>query len=142
MTKKKKVTRRSRVKYPALTKGYNSRIRSEYLDMDYIDKLSESEKEFLNKFSEEWVNASFKKTPNGNYSRKNLHTTKAQRKECYDRNNARNRCTHSIARATGLKVNSDYSQIHELVESKGINNPDFMEDALIDFIDSKNEKKD
>lgn len=57
------------------------------MDYDYLNKLSEEELKWLNKFTEEYVNASF----DTNKPRNNLHRTKAFRKDCYDRNNARNR---------------------------------------------------
>lgn len=74
-------------KYSALDPGLNLKSRTELLDYDYLDKLSEKELEWLNKFTEEYVNA----TLNTKNPRKNLHRTKSLKKDCYDRNNARNR---------------------------------------------------
>lgn len=42
---------------------------------------------WLNKFTDEYVNANI----NTKNPRKNLHKSKALKKDCYDRNNARNR---------------------------------------------------
>lgn len=56
------------------------------IDYDYVGKLSEKDKQWLNKFTEEYTNARFKPVPS-----QNLHKNKAMRKDCYDRNNARNR---------------------------------------------------
>lgn len=70
----KKKNKRNQTKYPALDKTYNLRTRSELYDYDYINgyhdeetgvsirPLNEKEKEFLNKFTEEFVNAEFKKS--------------------------------------------------------------------------------
>jgi hypothetical protein len=57
------------------------------LDYDYLHKLSASELEWLNKFTEEYTHANI----DTDKPRSNLHRTKAMRKDCYDRNNARNR---------------------------------------------------
>lgn len=106
--------------YPALKKQYNLKSRQELIDYDYIDQLNHEEKEWLNKFTEEWANAKLSKDPS-----KNLHKTKKLRKECYDRNNARNRCMLTRANAAGI---SD-----ELSEKE----PDKknIEENLIDKID-------
>lgn len=67
----KKKSARSQIKYPALDKKYNLKRRQDYMEPDYINgvknddgdlvirPLNEEEKEFLNKFYEETVNANF-----------------------------------------------------------------------------------
>ncbi len=96
--RKKAANKREGTKYPALDKGLNLKSRSELIDYDYIDKLSESEKRWLNQFTEEYTNAGIKK------GRRNLHSTKVLKKDCYDRNNARNRCQWTREKATGREV--------------------------------------
>ena len=91
-TKKKSSTpirknRRNLAKYPALDPSLNLKSRTELLDYDYLNKLDEKELEWLNKFTEEYVHANL----DTEKPRSNLHNTKAMRKDCYDRNNARNR---------------------------------------------------
>lgn len=92
---RKPKTRRSRTKYPALNPGLNLKTRTDLIDYDYVDKLSPSEKKWLNKFTEEYVGASLD-TEN---PKKNLHNTKSLKKDCYDRNNARNRCILTLQKA-------------------------------------------
>lgn len=75
---------REQAKFPALEKKYNLPSRQELLDFDYLHKLNDKEKEWLNKFVSEEINADFRHS-------KPLNKTKKQRKACYDRNNARNR---------------------------------------------------
>lgn len=57
---KKKKTRRSEAEFPALDPKLNLKTRYEILDYDYLDKLSQEEKQWLNNFSAEYVNADFK----------------------------------------------------------------------------------
>lgn len=79
--------KRDRVKYRNLDKSVNLKIRHDLIDYDYLDKLDEKELAWLDKFTGEYVGASLD-TEN---PRRNLHRNKALRKDCYDRNNARNR---------------------------------------------------
>lgn len=127
----KKRTRRAKSKFPALKKKYTLKIRQDLLDYDYIDKLSDEEKAYLNQFTEEWLNASFVKTKSGNYSSKNLHKTQAQRREAYSRNNRRNNDVYSIAK-TSNKLGDSREVVREL-ESHSKN----VEDDLIDILDIK-----
>jgi hypothetical protein len=96
--KKNPKKKRSSVKYPGLDPSVNIRIRWELIsDYDYLDKLGDKEKEWLNKFTKEYVNAEI----DNKQKRKNLHKTKALIRDCYNRNNARNRCVLSKAKASG-----------------------------------------
>lgn len=131
---KKQPSRRSKVKYPGLNPRYNSKIRQEYIDYDYIDKLSDKEKDLLNRFTEEHYGANFK------HEGKKLFTSKKQRKICTDGNNARNRCSFGNTRAkTGL-LYYDSENMSDLIESQQYTeNGRNVEDAIIDYIDAKRE---
>lgn len=100
MTVKKKRTRRNKTKYPALNPELNLKSRyEEIVDIaSYADKLSEKDKEWLNAFTEEYVNANF------NHNGPKIHKKKAQKKEIYTRNNARNRDVWTKAKASGTGV--------------------------------------
>lgn len=74
-----------------------------------MDKLSESDKAWLNKFTEEYVNASLDSENLEN----NFHSTDELKKDCYRRNNARNRDILTRAKASGTFVSTD-----ELLETK------------------------
>lgn len=127
--KKKSGARRSRTPYPALRQELNLRIRYENIDYDYIDKLSDDEKKWLNKFTEEYTNASF------NNNKKPLHKTNKLRKDCYDRNNARNRdiMSRSKAKGDGLLYIEDLK--------KEVNTIEFKEDDLIaQYLDEQTEQ--
>lgn len=121
--KKKKATRRSKSKFASLEPQYNLKSRQELIDYDYIQKLSDKEKKWLAKFTEEYVNASLDEA----HPRKNLHNSKRLRKDCYDRNNARNRDVLTKAKASGkfhyiddvFKSEEDLSEVlEELLESR------------------------
>jgi hypothetical protein len=75
--------------------------------MDYLKKLNNEELEFMNQFMAEYVSGAFKKNENGDYSDENFHKTSEERKECYSRNNTRNRCGLTISNATGQTYRAD-----------------------------------
>lgn len=109
----------------------NPKSRWELLDFDYIDKLSEKEKDFLNKFAEEYIHGSFEHT------RKDLHKSKKAKRECYNRNNARNRDLYTVGRTNNWMTNIDTSITK--IDADQAN--DKTEDNLITLLDLKNEKK-
>lgn len=123
--KKKRKTRRENQNYPDLDPRFNLKSRMELIDQDYLDKLSKEELEWLNKFNKETISASF----NQENPRKNLHKTKKLRKECYDRNNARNRDV--LTRAKAANQLDDYEELVEKPESND------YEDRLIEELDKK-----
>lgn len=105
-----KKTKRSKIKYSALDPSVNLKTRYELIaDYDYLNKLSEKEKAWLNKFTKEYVNADL----DTKRKSKNLHKTDRLRKDCYDRNNARNRCVLTRAKASGKAY-----QIQETAEKQ------------------------
>src|SRR5271165_6149819 len=71
---KKKQSKRSQAPYPALDPKLNLKTRYELFDADYIDKLSEKEKQWLNDFNNEYLNADFK--TNVEEGRKRIHRKK------------------------------------------------------------------
>lgn len=130
--KRKKKTNRSKAKYPGLEKRFTSRIRQEYLDYDYLDKLSDKDKEWLNNFTEEYLGANFK------HPGKKMHKRKREQRELYNNNNARNRCAYGTSKVTGSVINYDFNELHELIEGQqSVNETNYLEEALIEFIDSK-----
>jgi len=92
--------KRARTKYPALKPELNLKTRYDLIDYDYIDKLDDSEKRWLNKFTEEYTNATLDRVNLSN----NLHNTKELKQDCDRRNNARNRDVVTRAKACGNQV--------------------------------------
>lgn len=91
----KKKNKRNNTKYPALNPSLNLKTRTDLLDYDYLDKLSDKEKEWLNRFTEEYTHAKF------NHKGKRIQKSKEQVKDSYDRNNSRNRDILTRVRASG-----------------------------------------
>lgn len=122
-------------KYPALNPRLNAKTRFEVLDMDYLKKLDDSDLEYMNKFMGEYVSGAFKKEDTGEYSSENLHKTQEERRECYTRNNTRNRCGLTISNATGRTVRAD--NINELIDNlnEREETPNKFSDLIMDEYD-------
>lgn len=73
------------------------------IDYDYIDKLSDADKKWLNQFTEEYVNANLDR----NDLSKNFHNSIELKKDCDRRNNARNRDILTRAKASGNHISTD-----------------------------------
>ncbi len=128
ITNKKKKPRRSDSKYPALDPKLNPKIRGILADYDYVDKLSEKDKSWLNAFTEEYVNANFK------HKGKKLHKSKKAKRESYNRNNWRNNDVLNIAQVTGRSESvSDFKKILDQKKQKDHE----VEDMLIAIIDGE-----
>lgn len=97
-TPKKRKSLRSKSKYPALEVKFSLKSRTELVDYDYVGKLSEEEKKWLNDFTSEEIHASVNRD-----GRKNrFNKKKKDIKKVYDANNARNRCTWTKEKAKGI----------------------------------------
>lgn len=123
---KKRVNTRSKRRYPGLEKGMNLKIRWDLLENDYLDQLNDDDKKWLNDFNEEYVGANF------NHSGKTLHKSKKKQRDCYNRNNARNRCVYGLAKAKGEVFDTPNTNENVSID---------IEDSLIDYIDSKKKLK-
>lgn len=123
-----KRSKRKKTKYPALDPQLNLKTRfKEISDIDYLDKLNDEEKAWLNKFMAETVNADFR-------HREQLYKTSGQKKELYKRNNARNRDVYTKAEAQN-KITNLLDVGTEKLEIDG------FEDMMICKIDLENSLK-
>jgi hypothetical protein len=134
-SKKTPTQKRAEKKYPGLNKALHPRTRQEYMDADYIDKLSPKEKEFLSKFQEEYYGASLAPEDSPKQWKKDLHKTKELRKECRDRNNARNRDLYSISRTHGWVTS--YEENKDVLDEGRKIQGDLEEQAIIFKIDAE-----
>lgn len=122
MAKKQSSGKRRKEKYPALKPQLNLKTRYELIDYDYVDQLTDKEKDWLNKFTEEYTNANF------NHKGPKIQKKKKHEKESYDRNNSRNRCILTRVKAQNKDVDL-YSLENEL--------SGFDEDSIIKQIDEE-----
>jgi hypothetical protein len=101
MTKKskkktKKRTRYNKQKYASFNTKYQVGVRRELLgDIDYVDKLSEEEKDWLNRFLQETVVTNF------NHGGENIITDPDEKRKLYSENNKRNKDVYALAKAKG-----------------------------------------
>ena len=130
--KTKLKSKRAKEKYPALKPEFNLKTRFELIDHDYIDKLSPKEKDWLNRFNEEWVNANFK------HAGKRIMTSKDDERASYSRNNARNRCIWTKAKASGSSVQVEDLKDYQVYHGHGMSE----EDKLIEMIDQAKKRGD
>lgn len=145
---KKRKSRRDKAKHPNLQPKFSPRIRQEFIDYDYIDKLSEKDKDWLDKFTGEYHGASFKHdgTDIQDYNQV-IGKTKDGKdltygKDCNDRNNHANGDMYGILRngsQASKKLLVDYESITGDLENpiKIGGDPKHMENSYVDFIDSK-----
>ncbi len=135
--KKRKQPRRNKVKYPGLNKKYTTRIRQEFLDFDYIDQLSEKDKEWLNKYVEEELNTQFKNDGT------DFNITKEERKKIYDRNNHQNSDLYGNLKNKDNKFSNkkllNYDNIIGDIEThlSKQTDPTYIENTYIDFIEGQ-----
>lgn len=122
----KKKNRRQKRKHPALKVELNLKSRTEFIDYDYLNKLSEEELDYLNSFTEEYINANF------NHSGERIHKTKLEELDSYSRNNSRNRCIYTKSKSRNLLFS-----INDLFGSDLLKNSDL--EGLIDIDDSENQ---
>jgi hypothetical protein len=121
-------TKRSKTKYPGLKKELYSKIKQQYFDIDYINSLSEDEKQWLNDFMNEFLGANLKE------SERLMHNNKTLSKSVYDANNSRNRDIYNVARTGGRLDSLDEALLNQLEESEL---DESFEDRLISKIDEE-----
>ena len=124
--KKKRDTER----YPALKPNLNLKTRQDEIDIDYLHKISHEEAAWLNKFNEEYVNATLDRKNLKN----NINNTKEMKQAIDKRNNARKADLFTREKASGnLKYTSD------LLNKKNSVIDDY-EDKLIAKLDAWDEE--
>lgn len=138
--------KKSKERYPGLTKNGDIKVRHELYEADYLNKLSPAEKQWLNNFNLEYISGEF------NHPGERLHKEKIVlrkvastgkmrkfdlgKKEVNDANNSRNRDAFSITKAN--KILEDEKRVF-LEREKSINRN--TEDTLITLLDIKNKIK-
>lgn len=123
-----KKSRRVKSKFSALKKEYTLKTRLELLDYDYVDKLSDKDKQWLANFTDEYLHVNF------NHSGKKFYKSKTKKREIYNQNNSRNR---DIFAREMAQNKLEYLGTHSGKSTE--ETPDNIEDALIYQIDNKEE---
>lgn len=157
---KEQKPRRESVKHASLNQKYNTRIRQEYIDQDYIDDLDDTVKncrmpngemvtelEYLSRFMEEWNNSSVGAQSEAENNA--FHRTAKDVKESTDRNNHRNGDLYGILRNkadrnNNTKLISYEAMVNTVDPTKSLENelskdidPRYVENAYIEFLDYK-----
>lgn len=136
-------------KYPGLTSRGDLKIRHELYDQDYIDKLSDKEKEWLSNFNLEYNSANFDHEGKRIHKEK-LRTRKVKstgksrvvdvgKKDSFDRNNLRNNDVFAIVKANHMfRDLSQADKQNVVARETTVNN---TEDAIIEVLDEFNAAK-
>jgi hypothetical protein len=116
---------------PGLDKTLFSKVKQEYHDIDYSSVLSSKEKKWASQFMEEYLGANLKESSLvDKYGEKAMHKSAEQRKDCFDRNNQRNRDIYSRNRAIGKLTSITDPDILTKLDELYMN--ESYEDELID----------
>lgn len=119
----------------------NAKTRHDLLDADYLHKLSQEELEWYARFTAEWVSGAFEKDKNtDDYSDNNLHETIEQKRELWRANNARNRCTFTINKATNHLVSYE-DFVEKIEELQSENNDNFFDELMQRYLDQEDPAK-
>jgi hypothetical protein len=127
----KQVIPRHREKYAALNFKRQVKTRLDQLETDYIDKLSDKDKAWLNAFLEETVITNFQ------HKGKKFYKSKKAKRELWGTNNARNRCMFTKAKAMNAIVNTENPQaLASILDSEYMStmHPGEYEDAVLEAI--------
>lgn len=124
----KKQNRRAKEKYPALKQNLNLKTRYELVDYDYIDQLSDKEKDWLNRFTEEYTHAKF------DHDGSRIQRKKKHEIESYNRNNSRNRDILTRAKAMGKACGLDMIKFfdHQMSPEEAIIMEEKLREVLSD----------
>lgn len=117
-----------------LEKNATKLIRQEYMDYDYVDKLSSEEKQWLADFTDEYYNASVgKQSDEGKNNR--FMKSKKEIKDCTDRNNWKNNDVYGKKRAKRELVGGDYNSISDFLDIRADKTINTTENAIVDILD-------
>lgn len=131
--KKKKNIKKAKVKWGLEFNVFNRGIR-QYLDIDYVNKLSSEEKEFLDQFIQTYYNNSFPKKSKPGRKTNMFDKAGIPRKEIFDQTNARNRDIYTtgyhIHETEKTSENMNLDSIFDL-------NRESYEEELTEYLDYK-----
>lgn len=132
MAKSKK---REKAKYPGLDKHLFSKIKQEYHDLDYVNKLNDEEKKWMSQFMEEHLGANVNpEYHQRKYNKDVLHQGLDERRKCFGPNNSRIRDAYSNHKVTGTLYDETalsedaYDPTDDIIESIDLNRDFYLWD--------------
>ena len=131
---------KKKVRLNSLLPQFNTRVRREHLDADYLKNISKEDLEWYAQFIDESVGGAVEKTKAGKIKAGHIHNTPELAKQCYDDNNRRNRDIYGVTRANGLLKSIEWELGTEAEDGWYVKNPALTEDYLIANIDAKNDE--
>lgn len=144
--------RRNKVKHAALKKNYNSKIRQEYIDIDYVDDLNDTvancklpdgrmvtEREYMSIFMKEWNNGGVGKQSKA--KKNSFQRTAALVKDSTDRTNKRNVDMWGQAKAMNRGYIMSPDVLQHIIDENRDNTPglNVVEDSMVDYLDNAKE---
>ncbi len=140
--------RKRNVRFESLNKAYNTKVRRELLDADYLSKLSKEELSWYAQFTDEYVGGAVHKNPDGSIIEGHIHNTPELAKKCYDDNNRRNSDLYGVNKANNLmfsidadfskkRMNNEPGNYKQEYTHFGFTNHDLTEQAVIAEIENK-----
>lgn len=111
--------------------GFISKVKQDFIDVDYFHKLSYEELEFLEAFLAEEVNGD----TNHNFKKLNK-MTKSRKRQLWGANNSKNRDAFAQAKARGML---DFSEggAGDAIDGSIYKGKNTVEDAMIEYLHHK-----
>lgn len=129
-------------KYRGLDPKKNTRVRQEFLDADYLDKLSPEQLKYYDKFCTEYYNNSFERDETGEWSEDNLFDIRnndSLRKELNRDNNTRNSDAFGGLRAAKQLIYLENSVMESVIEAQQYSDLNHFDESMAEL--SEPEKK-
>lgn len=141
------MAKKKRGRWDNLTKSKNLKLRQDYMDVHFLNgvksitgngegirALTEEEKDWLNEFYGEYYNASV----NHRSYDEQLHDNQEMVKDCYDRNNARNRCLLNKGKAINTVEFRNWGEFDQKTIDDDI---EYEEETSIKFFEHTEKEK-
>lgn len=136
------MAKKRRGRWDNLIKKKNLKLRQDYMDVHFLNgvesvtgegqglrPLTEEEKDWLNEFYGEYYNASV----NHKSYDEQMHDTQEMVKDCYDRNNARNRCLLNKGKAINTVEFRSWGEFDQKTIDDGTNHQEEQDFKMFDY---------
>lgn len=136
------MAKKRRGRWDNLIKKKNLKLRQDYMDVHFLNgvesvtgegqglrPLTEEEKDWLNEFYGEYYNASV----NHKSYDEQMHDNQEMVKDCYDRNNARNRCLLNKGKAINTVEFRSWGEFDQKTIDDGTNHQEEQDFKMFDY---------